>query len=152
MVTFRDYTAEAIEACRGVLIELVHLMGEFRDHLVVVGGWVPALRHANGPEPCVGTLDVDLAVDFQRFPDETYQSVLQALFGRACGMPPAVSGRTAAGRRSSAAIGVPRASIQPENRVAPATPQNSDWELAFLKAHDACDLQMFTKSGRFMST
>lgn len=37
MVTFRDYTAEAIEACRAVLIELVYLMGEFRDHLVVVG-------------------------------------------------------------------------------------------------------------------
>ncbi len=82
MVTFRDYTAEAIEACRGVLIEIVHLMGEYRDHLVVVGGWVPALRLADGPEPYVGTLDVDLAVDFQRFPDETYQSVLQALASR----------------------------------------------------------------------
>jgi hypothetical protein len=90
-------------------------------------------------------------VDFQQFPDETYQSVLQALFGRACGMPSAVSGRTAGGRRSGAAIGVPRASNQPENRVAPTTPQNGDWELAFLKAYDACDLQMFTKSDRFTS-
>jgi hypothetical protein len=35
-------------------------MGESRDHLVVVGGWVPALRLADGPEPYVGTLDVDL--------------------------------------------------------------------------------------------
>ncbi|MFI5341034.1 MAG: hypothetical protein ACHQ7N_14505 [Candidatus Methylomirabilales bacterium] len=82
MVTSRDYTAEAIEACRAVLLELVHLMGEFHDHLVVVGGWVPALLLASGPERYVGTLDVDLAVDFQRLPDETYQSVLQTLESR----------------------------------------------------------------------
>ena len=82
MVTARDYTAEAVEACRAVLIELVHLMGAFRDRLVVVGGWVPALLLPDAPERYVGTLDVDLAVDFQRFPDESCQSVLQALESR----------------------------------------------------------------------
>jgi len=82
MVTSRNYTSEAIDACRAVLIELVHLMGEFRDHLVVVGGWVPALLLPNAPEPYVGTLDVDLAVDFQRIPDDTYQTVLEALASR----------------------------------------------------------------------
>ena len=79
MVTVHDYSAEAIAACRAVLIELVHGMGEFRDHLVVVGGWVPALLLPNVPEPYVGTLDVDLALDFQHIPEETYQAVLEAL-------------------------------------------------------------------------
>ena len=79
MVTVHDYSAEAIAACRAVLIELVHGMGEFRDHLVVVGGWVPALLLPNAPEPYVGTLDVDLALDFQHIPEETYQTVLEAL-------------------------------------------------------------------------
>jgi hypothetical protein len=82
MVTFRDYSAEAIAACRAVLIEVIHCMGEFRDHLVVVGGWVPALLLPNAPEPYVGTLDVDLALDFQHIPEDTYQTVLQTLAKR----------------------------------------------------------------------
>ncbi len=82
MVTSRDYTAEAITACRAVLIELLHLMRDFRDHLVVVGGWVPALLLPNAPEPYVGTLDVDLALDFQHIPNDTYQTVLETLAKR----------------------------------------------------------------------
>ncbi len=31
MVTKRDYTAEAIAAAKSVLIELVHLLGEYRE-------------------------------------------------------------------------------------------------------------------------
>jgi hypothetical protein len=79
MVTRQDYTAEAIEACKSVLIELVHLLGEFRDHMVLVGGWVPPLLLAQAPEPHVGTIDIDLALDFQRIPEETYQTMLEAL-------------------------------------------------------------------------
>lgn len=79
MVTRRDYTAEAIEACKSVLFELVHLLGELRDHMVLVGGWVPPLLLAQAPEPHVGTIDIDLALDFQRIPEETYQTMLEAL-------------------------------------------------------------------------
>jgi hypothetical protein len=32
MVSKRDYSAEAVEAAGSVLIELVHLLGEYRDH------------------------------------------------------------------------------------------------------------------------
>jgi hypothetical protein len=31
MVTRRDYTAEAVEAAKSVLIELTHLLGEYTD-------------------------------------------------------------------------------------------------------------------------
>ncbi|MBZ5623705.1 MAG: hypothetical protein LAQ69_34150 [Acidobacteriia bacterium] len=41
-VTFRDYSADQVEAARSVLLELVHLLGEYRDDIVVVGGWVPS--------------------------------------------------------------------------------------------------------------
>src|SRR3990172_9032945 len=82
MVTRRDYTAEAAEACKAVLIELVHLMGEFRDHMVVVGGWVPALLLPEAAEPHAGTLDIDLALDFRRIPDGSYRTILQTLSGR----------------------------------------------------------------------
>jgi hypothetical protein len=36
MVTRRDYTAEGIEAARSVLIELVHLLGEYKGRKRVV--------------------------------------------------------------------------------------------------------------------
>jgi hypothetical protein len=45
MVTKRDYTAEAIAAAKSVLIELVHLLGEYRENTVLIGGWVPELLH-----------------------------------------------------------------------------------------------------------
>ena len=47
MVTRRDYTAEAVEAAKRVLIELVHRLGEYCNGVVVVGGWVPYLLLAN---------------------------------------------------------------------------------------------------------
>ena len=83
MVTSRrDYAAEAVEAARSVLVELVQLLGEFREQLVVVGGWVPVLLLADAPEAHVGTLDIDLALDFQRFPEASYTTLLRALTSR----------------------------------------------------------------------
>jgi len=43
MVTRRDYTDEAVKAAKSVLIELTHLLGEYRDNIVLIGGWVPEL-------------------------------------------------------------------------------------------------------------
>jgi hypothetical protein len=82
MVSRRDYTTEAVEACQSVLIELIHLIGEFREHMVVVGGWVPALLLAGASEPHAGTLDIDLARDFRKIPDESYRTILEALAAR----------------------------------------------------------------------
>jgi len=33
MITRRDYTAEGVEAARSVLVELVHLLGEYKDEI-----------------------------------------------------------------------------------------------------------------------
>ena len=41
MVTRQDYRAEGVEAARSVLVELVHLLGEYKDDIVLIGGWVP---------------------------------------------------------------------------------------------------------------
>ena len=43
MVTRIDYAAEGVEAARSVMIELAHLLGEYRKYLVIIGGWVPEL-------------------------------------------------------------------------------------------------------------
>lgn len=82
MVTRRDYSAEGVEAAKSVLIELVQLLGEFRDQMVVVGGWVPVLLLMDAREPHVGTLDIDLALDFRNIPEASYQTLLEALTSR----------------------------------------------------------------------
>jgi hypothetical protein len=82
VTTRRDYNAEALRATRTVLIELMQLLGEFRDHVVVVGGSVPGLLLSDSPEPHIGTLDIDLAFDFRNIPDASYQILLQALMSR----------------------------------------------------------------------
>lgn len=82
MVTRGDYPPDAVEACKAVLIELVHMMGEFRDHMVVVRGWVPGLLFPEAPEPHVGTLDIDLALNFAKIADESYRTILHALQAR----------------------------------------------------------------------
>ncbi len=77
-----DYAAEAVDAARSVLVELIQLLGEFRDQIVVVGGWVPGLLLADAREPHIGTLDIDLALDFQHLPEASYATLLRALIGR----------------------------------------------------------------------
>lgn len=82
MVSRRDYTAEAVAACRSVLIEVIHLLGELREHAVVVGGWVPALLFPDASEPHAGTLDIDLALNFARIPEASYRTILEGLTDR----------------------------------------------------------------------
>ncbi len=48
------------DAARAVLIEVVNILGVFKDDLVIVGGWVPDLMYPGKNH--VGSLDVDLAV------------------------------------------------------------------------------------------
>jgi len=61
MVTRRDYRVEAVFAAKSVLIELAHLLGEYRDEIVLVGGWVPELLLGEQVPPHTGSMDIDLA-------------------------------------------------------------------------------------------
>jgi hypothetical protein len=80
-LTFRDYSADQVEAARSVLLELVHLLGEYRDDIVVVGGWVPQLILPPGRPPHVGSIDVDLALNHRNLRDAGYATI-QALLNR----------------------------------------------------------------------
>lgn len=81
----KDYTAIAVEAAKSVLIELVHLLGEYRDDIVVIGGWVPELllRERGDPaEAHVGTLDVDLALNHQTLSKSGYRTIQELLISQ----------------------------------------------------------------------
>lgn len=75
MVNRRNYTEEAVEAARSVLLELVLILAEYQDDLVVVGGWVPELLIDQTKEKHVGSIDVDLAINHQNINDEVYKTI-----------------------------------------------------------------------------
>lgn len=82
MVTRRDYTAEGVEAARSVLIELVHILGEYKDDIVLIGGWIPEvlLPHQSGPH--VGSMDVDLALNHLKPQEAGYKMIQDLLKSR----------------------------------------------------------------------
>jgi hypothetical protein len=82
MVTKRDYDALQVEAARSVMLELVHLLGEYHDDIVVVGGWVPALLIPQDKSRHIGSMDVDLALNHKTLRDPGYKSIRKLLLGR----------------------------------------------------------------------
>lgn len=64
------------------MIELAHLLGEYRDHFVIVGGWVPELLIDHPEELHVGSLDVDIALDHRNVPEEAYRTLQELLLAR----------------------------------------------------------------------
>src|SRR5262245_36319862 len=81
MVTRRDYMAAAVEAARSVLLELTHLLGEYRNDIVLIGGWVPEILLSQKDPPHLGSIDVDLALDHRKLQDEGYRSIEELLLG-----------------------------------------------------------------------
>lgn len=82
MVTRRNYTAEAVQAAHSVLIELIHLLGEYKDDMVLIGGWIPEVLLPHVSAPHVGSMDVDLALNHQKINEERYKMILDLLQSR----------------------------------------------------------------------
>jgi len=74
-VTQRDYPGEITEAAKSVLIELVRLLGEYKDDIILVGGWVPGLQYSDH----IGSKDVDLAIDHRNMQESGYQRIEEIL-------------------------------------------------------------------------
>ncbi len=74
------YTERGGEATRRVLIELAHVLGAYRDRLVVIGGIVPTLLIDAPDTPHVGTLDIDLTLDAHGLrEDQEYARIITLL-------------------------------------------------------------------------
>lgn len=78
MVSKGQYGEPEVSACKAVLLELVHLLSEIKDDIVIIGGWTPVFLLPQGDEPHVGSLDIDVALNFSKIPDDTYQTILKA--------------------------------------------------------------------------
>lgn len=92
MATKSDYAQRDIEAAKSVLIELMQILGEYREQMVRIGGWVPFFLF--GPEH-VGSMDVDIALDRDEITDDVYRTIRQHLEkrGYAQGDQPFVFGK-----------------------------------------------------------
>ena len=77
MVNVSDSGDEAVLACRSVMMEVLTILGKHRKHLVVVGGWVPPLLFGAGDH--IGSIDVDLAIDWRQIPDYVYETITKDL-------------------------------------------------------------------------
>jgi hypothetical protein len=55
MVTKKDYSPPDVIAARSVLIELMHILGEHKKNIVIIGGWVPELLISQPAFPHVMT-------------------------------------------------------------------------------------------------
>ena len=64
-------------ASHAVPIEVLNVLGAFRDGIVLVGGWVPDLLYPNGGH--MGSLDVDLAVSRRALGANAYQTILRRM-------------------------------------------------------------------------
>jgi len=79
MVTREDYTQEAVQHCLSVMVEIMTVLGEYRDHIVLVGGWVPYFLLEDHKEEHTGSLDIDLALDHEHISEQHYRTILQLL-------------------------------------------------------------------------
>jgi len=82
VVTRTDYNEIAVKAAYSVLIEIVRILGEYRDDIVLIGGWVPQLLFQSTAEWHIGSIDVDLALDHRRITGEVYKGIHDLLLER----------------------------------------------------------------------
>jgi predicted nucleotidyltransferase len=64
-------------ASRAVLIEVANVLGAYRDHIVLIGGWVPELLYPNRGH--VGSIDVDIAVASTALAPTAYETILKRM-------------------------------------------------------------------------
>ena len=70
----------AVEAARGVLIEIIRLLEDHGVSGVVIGGWAADLLPSKGFSSHRGTVDVDLVLDNREVPRHNETTLMEALF------------------------------------------------------------------------
>ncbi|MBW6466698.1 MAG: nucleotidyl transferase AbiEii/AbiGii toxin family protein [Brevefilum sp.] len=77
-----QYDSRLVNAANSVLLEIAHLLHAYADGFVVVGGSVPGLILRNQPEPHIGSIDVDIALDQHKIHEIDYRTIKSLLVER----------------------------------------------------------------------
>jgi hypothetical protein len=81
-----DYSADAVEAARQVMLEVMRVLGEYAASIVVIGGWVPELLLGATGVKHIGSNDVDLALNHRQLTEAGYRTIREHL--TECGYTP----------------------------------------------------------------
>ncbi len=76
MATRSDYEPREVAAAKSVLIELMQILGEYREKMVLIGGWVPFFHFG---ATHTGSTDIDIALDREAITDDVYQTIREHL-------------------------------------------------------------------------
>ena len=79
MVTKSNYDKKEVNICLSVIVEIMTILGSYRDNIVLIGGWVPYFILDKKGKDHIGSIDIDLALDFKKISDESYRSILELL-------------------------------------------------------------------------
>ncbi len=74
-----DYLSDEVNAARSVLVEIIHVLHEYEEGIVLVGGWVPDLLFPNANPKHIGSTDVDLALNHWKIKEEGYKKIHELL-------------------------------------------------------------------------
>jgi hypothetical protein len=74
-----NYSQLATEAAKTVMLEIVRILGEYKDQMAIVGGWVPELLMAHADPKHVGSIDVDIALNHHLIDNDVYRSISEHL-------------------------------------------------------------------------
>ncbi len=72
-----DYTVGQREAAHRVLIEITNILDEYKDHILVIGGWVPDLYFPQ--EEHIGSMDVDILLNHLELEEASYLTIEKIL-------------------------------------------------------------------------
>ncbi|OPY16308.1 MAG: hypothetical protein A4E74_01909 [Syntrophus sp. PtaB.Bin075] len=65
-------------------MKFIELLSEYRDNIVLIGGWVPELLIPYEPWSHVGSMDINLALNHEKIQKERYKLIMELLaFGAA---------------------------------------------------------------------
>jgi hypothetical protein len=79
---YEEYDDASVEAARSAIIELMNVLGEYRDEMVLVGGWVPFLSLDAPDDPLdrhPGSADVDIVLDHLKLEEAGYETIAKRL-------------------------------------------------------------------------
>ncbi len=79
---YDDYDDVTVDAARSAIIELMTVLGEYREEIVLVGGWVPFFSIDPPEDPLErhpGSADVDIVLDHQELEEAGYETIAKRL-------------------------------------------------------------------------
>ena len=77
-----QYFSAKTNSCFSIIVELMTYLKKYSHNIVLVGGWVPYFLYGDikaEEQKHVGSLDVDLALNFLLIPEQDYQTIADIL-------------------------------------------------------------------------